>query len=205
VGIEVFGKGDEYDTDGKLQSWFGYALDKGWYLAPTGSEDHHETRWGDSDLPKTVIIARTQSQQDLREALLARRTYAVAQNYNHLLLSFTATHNGVSYPMGSRLSLPNNELQFQVSVNQRAGKSTPLQAQNTVIDVISSVRNNQAGYAPVASASGTTSRFTLNNDTRQHWAFVRIRDKATGQIVAVSAPIWFKRASSSLPSCNNGR
>lgn len=205
VGIEVFGKGDEYDTDGKLQSWFGYALDKGWYLAPTGSEDHHETGWGDSNLPKTVIIARTQSQQDLREALLARRTYAVAQNYNHLLLNFTASHNGVSYPMGSRLSLPNNELQFQVSVNQRAGKSTPLQAQNTVIDVISSVRNNQAGYAPVASASGTTSRFTLNNDTRQHWAFVRIRDQATGKIVAVSAPIWFKRASSPLPSCNNGR
>jgi hypothetical protein len=205
VGIEVFGKGDEYDTDGKLQSWFGYALDKGWYLAPTGSEDHHDTRWGDSDLPKTVIIARTQSQQDLREALLARRTYAVAQNYNHLLLNFTATHNGVSYPMGSRLSLPDNDVRFHVNVSQRAGKQTPLQAQNTVIDVISSVRNNQAGYAPVISAEGNKNNFNLSNETRQQWVFVRVRDKATGQIVAVSAPIWFKRASSPLPSCNNGR
>jgi hypothetical protein len=141
----------------------------------------------------------------LREALLARRTYAVAQNYNHLLLNFTATHNGVSYPMGSRLSLPDNDVRFHVNVSQRAGKQTPLQAQNTVIDVISSVRNNQAGYAPVISAEGNKNNFNLSNETRQQWVFVRVRDKATGQIVAVSAPIWFKRASSPLPSCNNGR
>lgn len=205
VGIEVFGKGDEYDSDGKLQSWFGYALDKGWYLAPTGSEDHHDTQWGDTSLPKTVIIARTQSQQDLREALLARRTYAVAQNYNHLLVNFSARHLGVNYPMGSRLSVPSNELSFDIDVATRAGKQSPLQAQNTVIEIISSLRNNEAGYAPLKTFLGSRQTLTLANDTRQHWAFVRVRDKATGKLVAVSAPIWFKRASSQLPRCNNGR
>ncbi|MES3041209.1 MAG: hypothetical protein V4730_08665 [Pseudomonadota bacterium] len=208
VGIEVFGKGDEYDSKGKLQSWFGYALDKGWYLAPTGSEDHHDTRWGDEDLPKTVIIARTQSQHDLREALLARRNYAVAQNYNHLLLSFTASDSEIAsnrYPMGSRLAMPTNEIRFQVSVSTRAGKKTPLLPQNSVIEVISSLANNSNGYTPLVTAAGVSTSFTLPNDTRQHWAFVRIRDKATGRPVAVSAPIWFKRASSSLPVCNNAR
>lgn len=208
VGIEVFGKGDEYDSKGKLQSWFGYALDKGWYLAPTGSEDHHDTRWGDEDLPKTVIIARTQSQRDLREALLARRNYAVAQHFNHLLLNFTASdsaNNSNRYPMGSRLAMPTNEIHFQVSVSTRAGKMTPLLPQNSIIEIISSVADNRNGYAPLMTADGTRTRFTLPNDTRQHWAFARIRNKATGQAVAVSAPIWFKQASSALPVCNNGR
>lgn len=205
VGIEVFGKGDEYDTDGKLQSWFGYALDKGWYLAPTGSEDHHDTQWGDANLPKTVIIARTQSPQDLREALLARRTYAVAQNYNHLLVNFTASHQGVNYPMGSRLSLDTNALDFRIEVSTRAGKQSPLQPHNTQIEIISSLRNNENGYAPFKSLLGHRQNLTLSNDTRQHWAFVRVRDTATGKLVAVSAPIWFKRASSPLARCNNAR
>ena len=207
VGLEVFGKGDEYDSDGKKQSWLGYALDKGWYLAPIGSEDHHDSRWGDGNLPKTVIIARTQSQSDLREALLARRVYAVAQNYNHLQLSFTVTESpqGKAYPMGSRLAAPTDQLKFQVSVADRLGKKTPLLAHNTIIEVISSLADNSVSYSPLISHNAATTTFTLSNSAKQNWAFVRVRDKATGAPVAVSAPIWFKQGGTALPTCNNGR
>ncbi|MEO6698197.1 MAG: hypothetical protein ABIR53_01855 [Paraperlucidibaca sp.] len=206
VGIEVFGKGSEYDSNGKKQSWFGYALDKGWYLAPTGSEDHHEARWGDRDLPKTVLIARTQSRADLREALLARRAYAVAQDYNDVLMNWTAKVDGQAMPMGSRLSLPASSIVFNSNVSTRAGRQSPLTTSNTVIELMSSLANNSESYSVLQSVKGNSASFTLANATKQQWAFIRVRDAGAGnRIVAVSAPIWFKQASSPLPTCNNGR
>jgi hypothetical protein len=206
VGIEVFGKGSEYDLGGKKQSWFAYALDKGWYLAPTGSEDHHETRWGDRDLPKTVLIARTQSIADLREALLARRAYAVAQGYNDVLMNWTAKVNDQTMPMGSRLSLAANSIVFNVDVSTRLGRQSPLVASNTVIELMSSLADNSENYTALARGAGNSASFTLANTTKQQWAFIRVRDAGAGnRIVAVSAPIWFKQASSPLPTCNNGR
>jgi len=135
------------------------------------------------------------------------REYAIAQNYNHLQLSFTVTESpqGKAYPMGSRLAAPTDQPKFQVSVADRLGKKTPLLAHNTIIEVISSLADNSVSYSPLISHNAATTTFILSNSAKQNWAFVRVRDKATGAPLAVSAPIWFKQGGTALPTCNNGR
>ncbi len=205
VGIEVFGKGDEYDTDGKKGSWLAYALDKGWYLAPAGSEDHHDRSWGESNLPKTVLIARTRKPEDLREAMTARRMYAVAQNFNDLQLVLTAKDSKREYHMGSRIASPDSSLQFNFRMEVRPGKTAPYDLSKTVIEVISSQGQNSTKYTPVSTATGQQSSFKLPVKDRQSWMFVRVRDSISKKIVAVSAPFWFKPGSAPLPTCNPSR
>jgi hypothetical protein len=205
VGLEVFGKGDEYDSDGKKGSWLGYALDKGWYLAPAGSEDHHDRSWGEANLPKTVLIARSRKPEDLREAFAARRMYAVAQNFNDLQLVLTAKDSKREYHMGARIASPDSSLQFNFRVEARPGKTAPYDLSKTVIEVISSQGQNTTKYIPVLTAAGQQSNFKLPVKDRQSWMFVRVRDSVSKKIVAVSAPFWFKPGSAPLPTCNSSR
>ena len=207
VGVEVFGKGDEYDTDGKKRSWLAYALDKGWYLAPTGSEDHHEMRWGDADLPKTVIIARSNSRFDLKQAMLARRMYAVAQTYNTVRLSFDAVKDGVNQPMGSRIQTNENEIEFVVNVGTRPGTAATLLPENADIEILSKQADNSTSYSSVNARASLVSlgngqfHFRLPVRTTRDWVFVRVRDKSKGnRLAAVSAPIWFGKGNA-LPVC----
>jgi hypothetical protein len=185
VGIEVFGKGSEYDSDGPAGSWLSYALDKGWYLAPVGSEDHHDTRWGDADLPKTVLIARSRHRDDLREAMLARRFYAVAQNYNTLRLDYSID----GQPMGSRLRrVLASELAVSITLNINSSDvSAPrfelVGPRNTVL----------------ASSTGTEWRMNLKYSSDLKYAFIRVFDGE--RPVAVSAPIWIQEGEKALPIC----
>lgn len=213
VGVEVFGKGEEYDERGPKGSWMAHALDKGWHLASAGSEDHHGTDWGGSSLPKTVIIAPTVAREDLRQAMLARRFYAVAQNFNNIRLDFNVLPQGASssQPMGTRLRLPNGSTAaLEVVVGQREGTSGQFLApENVLIEVMSSQANNAETYTPLASNANTSvdgrGRFGVPVVVRDQrdWFFVRVRDRSRNgnPIVAVSAPIWLRGGSEPLPQC----
>ncbi|CAA0104501.1 Uncharacterised protein [Zhongshania aliphaticivorans] len=185
VGIEVFGKGSEYDSDGPGGSWLSYALDKGWYLAPVGSEDHHDTRWGDGDLPKTVFIARSNSRDDLREAMLARRFYAVAQNYNDIRLDFSVDN----HVMGSRLRRTvGTELLVKASMLSNGTLVTAprfelIGPDNTVLD----------------SSAGSTWETRLGFSSDVKYVFLRVLDG--DRPIAFSAPIWLQEGTEPLPQC----
>jgi hypothetical protein len=185
VGIEVFGKGSEYDSDGPEGSWLSYALDKGWYLAPVGSEDHHDTRWGDADLPKTVLISRSRSRDDLREAMLARRFYAVAQNYNDIRIDFRI--NGQA--MGSRLRhVINSDLNLKVSLESNAA-------------TVSAPRFELVGpgNAVIAKSNGNVWETTLVSSSALKYVFIRVFDG--DRPIAFSAPIWLQEGAQPLPKC----
>ncbi|WP_394673109.1 Ig-like domain-containing protein [Limnobacter sp.] len=204
VGLEVFGKGDEYDTDGKFGSWYGHALDKGWYLGPAGSEDHHETNWGGANLPKTVVIARANNQADIREAFLARRFYTVAQNENTLRMNFEAvqpsSQSQQRLPMGSRIGTRSNTVQFEVNIRSTQPMD-PLQDMS--FELFSSqsgpATNETGNYQPLKTQAGRTGRFEVEPDDGKNWYFVRV--KRGDRIVAVSAPIWVFKGSDPLPEC----
>lgn len=185
VGIEVFGKSSEYDSDGPNGSWLSYALDKGWYLAPIGSEDHHDTRWGDADLPKTVFIARSRSRDDLREAMLARRFYAVAQNYNGVRLDYQINDN----PMGSRL---------RKQIGDKLNVSINLSTNNVIVGA---PRFELVGpnNTIIESSNGTNVQKSIiyNNDLK--YIFVRVFDGE--RPIAFSAPIWLSEGVEPLPNC----
>jgi len=186
VGLEVFGKGSEYDSSGKGGSWLSYALDKGWYLGAIGSEDHHGTSWGAPSLPKTVMIARSNSEADLKEAMLARRFYAVAQNFNNIRLDFRIENQ----PMGARLGRPEGiTLPARFEIN-RGPEAFP-----AIVEVVS--RGNRV----VQTLIGPQGTFSLSVSTDEPYYFLRIINPDTGRPVAFSSPIWIEANASPKPVC----
>lgn len=186
VGLEVFGKGSEYDTSGKNGSWLSYALDKGWYLGAVGSEDHHGTTWGAPSLPKTVMIARSNSASDIKEAMLARRFYAVAQNFNDLRLDFRIDEA----PMGSRLARSTGEAlpaRFQLKLGDAL--------LNAKVEVVTS--DNRV----VSTLEGSQGLFKVSVSPNERYYFLRVLNLDTGRPIAFSSPIWVEADAAPKPFC----
>lgn len=187
VGVEVFGKGSEYDSDGPGGSWLAYALDRGWHLGVIGSEDHHGTSWGNPSLPKTVFIARSLDPMDLKEAMLSRRMYAVAQFYNDLRLTFSID----GAPMGSRIRQPAGSQLSVTATIERDG--TPFEA---IFELVTQ------GNTMAASASGHAFNTAITVGNQADYYFLRIRDPKTGRPVAFASPIWVMPGDAPLSACH---
>ncbi|HCS28891.1 MAG TPA: hypothetical protein DIW43_15640, partial [Spongiibacteraceae bacterium] len=186
VGIEVFGKsGDVYDADNNAPpgGWYAHALDTGWHLGPVGAEDEHGTRWAQPERAKTVLLAEGRSRADLKNAMQARRFYALAHNNNHVRLSFTAD----AKPMGSILGVPaGSDLNFSFSVTGVA---------NPTVEIVG------PGGNVVERSTNSTGNFTVAvNDSTERWRYMRVKN-ANGDIVAYSAPIWFRATDTAYPLC----
>lgn len=177
VGTEVFGKSDQtYETDNgaPAKGWYAHALDKGWHVGAVGSEDEHGREWGKPTRAKTVLIARDRSAAGLREAMLARRFYALVQSGNDLRLSFTAA----GMPMGARVSpLRGSSVSLLVEI-----RGTPF---NGRLELVSN------GGELIASASGPRLEHSVIADSAERWYFVRVREgDASSKPIAYSSPIW---------------
>lgn len=174
VGVEVFGKGgDAYDTDNGAPAggWYAHALDQGWRLGPVGAEDEHGTSWATPERAKTVLLASDRSPEALREALLARRFYALAQHHNDLRLSFTAD----GLPMGSRIHGTGPILlQGAVTAGELPGG---------FLEIVGS------GGDTLATAALPQVQLELLPEADPSWYFLRLSN-ADNQPVAYSAPIW---------------
>lgn len=186
VGLEVFGKGSEYDSSGKNGSWLSYALDKGWYVGAIGSEDHHDTDWGGSSLPKTVMIARSNTEADLKEAMQARRFYAVAQNFNDIQMDFRIDNQ----PMGARLGRAEG-----VALPVRFELSNSNTAFSGIVEVVTK------GNRIVQTLEGVDGSFTLNVSTEEPYYFLRVKHPETNRPVAFSSPIWVEANADVKPIC----
>lgn len=179
IGIEVFGKSSYYDADGPNGSWYAHALDQGWHVGPISGEDHHGTDWAQPDLPKTVVIAREHSREAIREAWLARRFYAVAQDYNAVRLAFT----GDDTAMGARLAYSTaTTVSFNASVSLPGnGAFAPkFEVVGPGGEILETGEGASISFVAIAAGEDESYRF------------VRVIDQANGRVVAVSAPIWFR-------------
>jgi poly(3-hydroxybutyrate) depolymerase len=186
VGIEVFGKsGDVYDADNNSPpgGWYAHALDMGWHLGPVGAEDEHGTQWAQPGRAKTVLLADGRSRANLKNAMQGRRFYALAHNNNHVRLSFSADNK----PMGSILGVTaGSDLNFSYSVSGVA---------NPTIEIVG------PGGNVLERSTNSIDNFTLAvNDSTERWRYMRVLD-SSGNIVAYSAPIWFRATDTDYPSC----
>ena len=186
VGVEAFGKNsDAYDrmNGAPAGGWYAHALDQGWHLGPVGAEDEHGTKWAQPSRAKTVLLARDRSEGALREALFARRFYAIAQHHNDLRLTFTID----SQPMGSRLARA-DATRLRLKAEVTAG----------VFDGRLELVSN--GGAVVAHTGGAAlNRWVRVAGAGERWYFVRVLDKS-GNPIAYTAPIWI-RAGGAYPVC----
>lgn len=184
VGIEVFNRGSDFGTERDNvppghPGWYVHALDKGWHLGPVGAEDAHDTDWGTPARGKTILIARDNSAGALREALFARRFYAVGPNHNGLRLTFTAD----GLPMGARLA---RDAGAAVALHATANEAGTLELVTSGGQVLASSTTGVLSHE-AAAAPG------------ERWYFIRWRN-ATGEPRGYTAPVWI-RAGGDYPLC----
>jgi hypothetical protein len=164
VGIEL------YNTRAEYGRYYSHALDKGWHVGAVGAEDLGHNRgddWGGPSWAKTVVLAPRNDAASIRDAMFARRFYAIARP--GIALDFTVDRA----LMGSRLT-------------RRAG--APMWAHVVTNQPGAKVELVTSGGAVVASGTGRLDAL-VRAATSQRWYFVRAVD-ATGRPIAYSSPIW---------------
>ena len=172
-GLEVYSEG----TTDRYHPFFMRALDKGWRVAPIGSEDEHFGEYAVEHRPKTVTLATELTETGFRNAWLARRTYALSPG-QHLRIVLEVE----GHPMGAQLSCDTGKaLRIQVRVAQVDG--TPytgsLELFRSGSTKLGEVALDQGqGFFDVDVAAGTT------------WYYVRVLRPGGVSSAAYLAPVW---------------
>jgi len=60
----------------RAYDYYTRALDLGWHVAPTNNQTNHDGSWGDASDVRTVVLARSLTEESLYEAMGKRRVYA---------------------------------------------------------------------------------------------------------------------------------
>lgn len=69
--LEVAGEDGVVDC-----GYYDLALDKGWHVAPTNNQNNHNGQWGDASEARTVVLAKSLTEESLYAAMKDRRVYA---------------------------------------------------------------------------------------------------------------------------------
>lgn len=69
--LEVAGEDGVVDCE-----YYDLALDKGWHVAPTNNQNNHKGQWGDTSEARTVVLAKSLTEEALYAAMKDRRVYA---------------------------------------------------------------------------------------------------------------------------------
>lgn len=69
--LEVAGEDGVVDCE-----YYDLALDKGWHVAPTNNQNNHKGQWGDASEARTVVLAKSPTEEALYAAMKDRRVYA---------------------------------------------------------------------------------------------------------------------------------
>ncbi|MEC9358483.1 MAG: hypothetical protein VX836_11525 [Pseudomonadota bacterium] len=173
-GMEVYNDGNR---DDKYMDDYLRALDKGWRLAPIGSEDEHGLKFGSEERPKTVTIAQSLDEAGFREAWLARRTYALSPG-RHLRAALEVDHQA---PMGAQLECPADQglVSLDVALTEADGSA-----------FAGEYRLYSHDGELLATAQGHPAHFDLPVEAgATHWYFVRAHD-TDGRSAAYLAPVW---------------
>lgn len=195
VGIEMFNGSKSFDA------YYVKALDRGWHVGAVGAEDKgHDRpdRWGAPEWAKTVILtsprpwfcpgqhailpdpdaivpdagAPTCAERVYRDAMLARRMYAVQANHTDVRIDL-ATNDGQT--MGARLRKAPGQAFGLTATVSGAGVAR--------LDLISN------GGAIVATAAGSAISYVGTGTSSERYYYLRVSDGA-GKPIAYGSPVW---------------
>ena len=155
------------------------ALDAGWHVAPTLSQNNHHGNFGTENDVRTVVLAESLSEESLYEAMRSRRVYATEDK--DLEISYTL--NGAV--MGSVLPFAQT-LTLCVSVQDVTDGS------DAVVEVIT------GGGAVAATGNPENGTVTLSLPGVSGYYFLRIT-QADGD-TAITAPVWIEEEPEEPPS-----
>jgi hypothetical protein len=197
VGMEQWNKTDQFPFyyasfagvmiggyfTGDSVSFFDEALQRGWRIAPEGSEDNHVATWGSMTECKTAVLAATNTREDLIAAFKARRFYTTTDK--NVAMSFKI--NGKE--MGSSVLPGTWAIQIQCS----DGNS----------ETFSKVELIKNGLVTVTWKPGTTSVNISQNMTFLNGEYYYVRIYQAGSLTAFTSPVWINSGVANVyPSVN---
>ncbi|MDQ1633357.1 MAG: hypothetical protein QOJ32_166 [Frankiaceae bacterium] len=207
VGLEMFNKRDDYlfaGVDDGARSPLVECLSRGWRPGLIGVTDEHGKDWGRPEgKGRTGLFVRELTRDGVREALLARRTFATRLRGLRLAAVLTGA-DGVPVPMGGDVTALPGRRSYSVTVDLDLGPgavglglSVQLLRPGAVVPQVTEVARVVSGDAPT----------TVDIDVDPQdgaWAVLRVSDLAgevdprapapyrhLGSSVAYTSPWWF--------------
>ena len=91
--LEVAGEDGVVDCE-----YYDLALDKGWHVAPTNNQNNHKGQWGDASGARTVVLAKSLTEEALYAAMKDRRVYATQDSDLAIFYELNGTVMGSIIP-----------------------------------------------------------------------------------------------------------
>lgn len=91
--LEVAGEDGVVDCE-----YYDLALDKGWHVAPTNNQNNHNGQWGDASDARTVVLAKSLTEEALYAAMKDRRVYATQDSDLAIFYELNGTVMGSILP-----------------------------------------------------------------------------------------------------------
>lgn len=91
--LEVAGEDGVVDCE-----YYDLALDKGWHVAPTNNQNNHKGQWGDASEARTVVLAKSLTEEALYAAMKDRRVYATQDSDLAIYYELNGTAMGSILP-----------------------------------------------------------------------------------------------------------
>ncbi len=151
------------------------ALDKGWHVAPTNNQDNHKGKWGDANTARTVVLADSNTQANIYDAMRNYRIYATEDN--NLSIYYTLDNN----IMGSSLT------------QDQVGNTVTIQAQISdadSADKIGKVEVITNGGQSIASQNVATNAKDVTFEVPSNYSYYYLKVTEADGDIAVTAPVW---------------
>lgn len=164
--LEVSGEGETTAYD-----YYNKALDAGWHVAPSISQNNHNGLWGDANASRTVVLAETLTEQNLYDAIQNYRVYATEDS------DFSIYYELDGHPMGSILSRADDP---SVTVSLFDPTDEAVGTVEVIVDggIAAASRTVEGGFASV----------TIPVPAGYRYYYLKIT-QPDGDI-AVTAPVW---------------
>ena len=91
--LEVAGEDGVVDC-----GYYDRALDEGWHVAPTNNQNNHNGQWGDASEARTVVLAKSLTEEALYAAMKDRRVYATQDSDLAIFYELNGTVMGSILP-----------------------------------------------------------------------------------------------------------
>lgn len=147
------------------------ALDKGWHVAPTNSQDNHKGNWFTSNNARTIVLADDNTRDSIYDALREKRVYASEDT--NMTIDYTVNDE----VMGSSLGNVDGKLNFKINATDPDDK----------IKKVSIIAN---GGVEVESKTFDDNNANWEFSLDPEYSYYYVKVVQDDKDISVTAPIW---------------
>jgi hypothetical protein len=161
-----------YDTNDNFKGYYDEALGHGWKIGAAGGFDEHNAEWGTAVDYRLAVLANSLTQQDIFDAMMARRFYSTLDK--NIALSFTIAGREMGSTIPSAAAAP-------LAIRSSDGDG------EIFSEVVLFDRNHAQRRAWKPGVTSVAIDDTLTVASGDYY-YVKIKQQDSGE--AISSPIW---------------